>query len=101
MRTAKDVKSIHRNEQIASRELIGNPALLRVAANVKDNRPLQYIEFELSTKYIVNQFGEEKMKFFIVLTKIFPSLDIKSRTKKGVYTFGRIKIDQETEEESE
>ncbi|MCB1173528.1 MAG: hypothetical protein KDK39_08190 [Leptospiraceae bacterium] len=76
-------------DEFAGRELIGNPALFRLAASVQGNRPTQYVEFELRTDYIINQIGEEKMKFFLELTRIYPGIDENSRNKKGVFNFGR------------
>jgi hypothetical protein len=38
------------------------------------------------------------MKFLLTLKKIFPSLDKNSRNKKGIYTFGRVKLGQQVEE---
>lgn len=88
-------------ETFESRELIGHVAQMRIAANVRDQRPTQYVEFELSSRYFINQYGEEKMRFSLVLNRIFPGLDINSRTKKGVFMFGRLKVDQESDEQSE
>ncbi len=76
-------------ESFASRELIGYPAVMRLAAAVRDARPIQYLEFELATKYFINQFGTEKMKFILTLKKIVPGIDLKSRDRKGIYSFGR------------
>lgn len=87
-------------ESFASRELIGHPALLRVVAGIKDNRLLQYLEFELSTKYFVNSAGEEKMKFLITLSRIYPGVDLNSRNKKGIFLFGRVRTREEVPEEA-
>ncbi len=97
---AKKLELLKGTETFDSRELIGHPSRMRVAASVKDNRALQYIEFELSTSYIINQFGEEKMKFLLKLTRIYPSLDTESRSNKGIYMFGRLQVEQDSEEGS-
>src|SRR5690606_26627421 len=60
---AKKIEVLKGTELFDSRELIGYPALLRAAANVKDGRALQYVEFELATNFFINRFGEEKMRF--------------------------------------
>ncbi|MBI3395626.1 MAG: hypothetical protein HY042_07320 [Spirochaetia bacterium] len=78
-------------ESFESRELIGHQAVFRLAAALKDNRPIQYIEFELTTKYFINAFGTERMKFLFTLKKVFPGVDVRSRDKRGVYLFGRKK----------
>lgn len=87
---AKKLEILKEKDEFAGRELIGYPALFRVAASVnKDNRPLQYIEFELTTSYIFNNIGEEKMQFTLELLQIYPGLDENSRNKKGIFSFGR------------
>ena len=88
-------EKIKGSETMDSRELIGYPALFRVAATVRENSPIQYLEFELSTKYFINQYGEERMKFFLKLLKIYPGMDKKSRNKKGIYAFGRLKVEHD------
>ena len=99
---AKKMEMMKSSETFESRELIGYPATFRVAASVKDNRPIQYVEFELSTGYFINNFGEEKMRFDFTLKKIFPSLDQDSRDKKGLYAFGRLhSMEQEQDQEQE
>jgi len=92
---SKKMEQIKSPVTIESRELIGNPALLRAAVVVKSGRALQYIEFELSTKYIVGPSGKERMKFSLTLKHIFPSLNIHSRNKKGIYSFGRVQSEQD------
>lgn len=87
----KKIEILKNNEVFESRELIGHPALFRAAASVKNNRPLQYVEFELSTKYVFNNLGEEKMKFLLTMTRVFPGVDVNSRSKKGLYMFSRFK----------
>lgn len=86
-------------ETFASRELIGYPAVMRLAAAVRDARPVQYLEFQLATKYFINQFGTEKMKFILTLKKIIPGIDLKSRDRKGIYSFGRKAAASEESEE--
>ncbi|MCR9144271.1 MAG: hypothetical protein NXI24_18640 [bacterium] len=88
----KKIEPLKSSEQFESRELIGHPALFRVAASVKNNRPLQYVEFELSTKYVINNLGEEKMKFLLTMSRVFPGVDVNSRSKKGLYMFSRFKV---------
>lgn len=94
---ARKIEPIRSSEVFQSRELIGNNAMFRVAASVKDNRPLQYVEFLLTSRYIISNLGQERMQFELEISRIFPSLDEKSRDKKGIFSFGRFK--QEADEE--
>lgn len=95
---AKNLEFMKGSETFESRELIGHPAGFRLAANVKDNRALQYVEFEFSTKYFIDNVGEERMKFLLELKRIFPGVDEKARTRTGKYPFGRLKTEESTEE---
>jgi hypothetical protein len=92
---SQKMEQLKGNDIVESRELIGHPALFRLAALVKSGRVLQYLEFELSTNFIIDTFGRERMKFSLTLKQIFPSLNINSRNKKGIYSFGRVLTEQE------
>lgn len=70
----------------------------RLVASAREGRVNQYVEFELTAKYFITRAGDERMKFLLTLKKIFPSLDKNSRNKKGIYTFGRVKLGQQVEE---
>jgi hypothetical protein len=76
-------------ERIESRELIGHPALFRLVAAMQGERPVHYVEFELLTRYFIDNAGDERMKFIIELKRIHPGIDLKSRSKRGIYQFGR------------
>ncbi|MBU43766.1 MAG: hypothetical protein CMN76_11140 [Spirochaetaceae bacterium] len=91
----KHLEYMRGKETFESRELIGHPAGFRIAAMVRDGRPIQYVEFELSTRFVMNRMGEEKMKFILELKRIFPGLDSKTRNKKGVFSFSRLKVEEE------
>lgn len=86
---SKSLERMRGTETIESRELIGHPAMLRLVAAMQGERPIHYVEFELSTKYFIDAGGEERMKFLLELKRIHPGIDLKSLTKKGVYNFGR------------
>lgn len=88
-------------EVVDSREIIGHPLSLRIAAAVRDNRPVQYLEFSLSTEYFFNTYGEEKMKFKLTMVRIVPPLDVNSRNKQGLYMFGRGGSEHERESEGD
>lgn len=92
---ARHLEYMKTKEHFESRELIGHPAAFRLAATVRDGRPIQYVEFELSTRFVMNRMGEEKMKFMLELKRVFPGLDQKSRNKKGVFSFSRLKVEEE------
>lgn len=94
---AKNLEFMKSKETFESRELIGHPAGFRLAATVKDNRALQYVEFELSTKYFIDRVGEERMKFLLELKRIYPAVDEKKRTRSGKYPFGRLKVEEVAE----
>lgn len=84
-------------DTIQSSELIGHPAYLRIVALMQNNRPIHYVEFELSMKYFIDNIGEERIKFFLKINKIYPGIDLKSRDKKGIYSFGRLKTEEKEE----
>lgn len=86
---SKSLDRMRGRETIESRELIGHPAMIRLVAAMQGERPIHYVEFELSTKYFIDPGGEERMKFLLELKRIHPGIDLKSLTKKGVYNFGR------------
>jgi len=98
---ARKLEPMKEAEHFESRELIGHPATVRVAASVQHNRPLQYAEFELSTGFVINKIGEEQMRFRLTLTRIFPGVDVSTRNKQGVYGFGRFKVADPDAEEAE
>ncbi|MCS7206186.1 MAG: hypothetical protein NZ853_10860 [Leptospiraceae bacterium] len=79
---------------VESREFIGHPAYIRIIAFIQNNRPIHYVEFELSVKYFYDSFGDEKMKFIFKVIKIYPGIDLKSRDKKGIYSFGKPKAEE-------
>lgn len=91
---------LNHKESFESRELIGHPATFRLGAGVRDKRAFQYVEFELTTKFVINQLGEERMKFLLEVKRIFPGVEKESR-KKGVYGFSRLKVNQESGEKDE
>jgi hypothetical protein len=94
---ASKIEQIREQEKFESHELIGHPATVRIAAIVQHGRPLQYLEFELSTGYFVDRHGQEKMKFTILLKKIFPGVDRDKPLKKGIYRFARQRVEEEEE----
>lgn len=87
-------------ESFESSELIGHPAVFRLAALVRDHRPVQFVEFQLSNRFYINNSGEEKMKFLLKINKIYPSIDLDSRSKRGVFLFGRLKREGQEETDS-
>ncbi|MBX7058194.1 MAG: hypothetical protein K1X75_09010 [Leptospirales bacterium] len=91
----RKIEAMKDGETVESRELIGHAAAFRLAASVKNNRALQYVEFELSVKFVINNLGEEVMRFTLSLTRIFPGVDTGSRNKQGLYGFSRFRGGQE------
>lgn len=94
---ASKIEQIRDQEKFESHELIGHPAIFRVAAIVQHGRPLQYLEFELSAGFFFNRVGQEKMKFTLTLKKIFPGVDRNKPLKKGIYRFARQRVEEEEE----
>ncbi len=89
----KNVVVLNEPDTFEGRELIGHPAYIRIVGLMQRNRPIHYVEFELSVKFIIDNSGEERMKFILKLTKIYPGIDLKSRNKKGIYSFGKLKTE--------
>ncbi len=93
------IEILKSTEVIESKELIGHPAYIRVVALMQKERPLHFVEIELSQKYFINNYGEERMKFFLKINKIYPGVDLQSRNKQGIYAFGRQKMEESEEKE--
>ncbi|MFN3604012.1 MAG: hypothetical protein ACK4UJ_04810 [Leptonema sp. (in: bacteria)] len=79
------------SEKLESREFIGHPGYLRLVGLMQSGRPLHYVEVEISVKYFIDSFGEERMKFLFKINRIYPGIDLDSRDKRGIYSFGRSK----------
>lgn len=80
---------------IQSREFIGHPGYLRLIALMQGTRPLHYVEIEISVKFFIDSYGEERMKFLFKINTIYPGIDLNSRDKRGIFAFGRPKIQEE------
>lgn len=93
----KNMILLNEPDTFESRELIGHPGYLRVVGLMQNNRPIHYVEFELSAKFIIDKLGEERMKFFLKINRIYPGVDLSSRDKKGIYSFGRAKTEDKEE----
>lgn len=85
----KTLERMKGRETIQSHEMIGHSATFRLVAVMQGERPIHYIEFEMSSKYFIDNAGDERMKFILELKRIYPGIDLKSRNKKGIYNFGR------------
>ncbi len=86
---ATKLELLRETTEFESHELIGHPALLRVVGAMQHNRPLQYLDFELSCDYFFNVSGQERMRFLLKLTKIHPGVDRIKPIKRGIYRFAR------------
>lgn len=80
---------IKSRERIQSQELIGHSAILRLVAALQGERQVHYVELELSTRFYIDNAGDERMKFILELQRVWPGIDMNSRSKRGVYSFGR------------
>lgn len=83
-------------DTLESREFIGHPGYLRLVGLMQGGRPLHYVEVEISVKFFIDSYGEERMKFLFKINRIYPGIDLNSRDNKGIYSFGRVK--EETSE---
>jgi hypothetical protein len=95
----KKFDHLKNRESFESRELIGNMAKFRLAAIIREERAIQYLEFHLTSKYFNDRLGNERMKFPLTLAKIFPSVNINRRNKKGIYSFGPMRHDPDEDAE--
>ncbi len=95
------LERIRSTEVFSSAELIGHPAIFRIVDQLVEDKALHYIEFQLSADYIVSQGEGEKLRFLVRIEKIMPSIDLESRNKNGIYTFGQSKFMKKKEEEEE
>lgn len=95
---AKKFDIIKSEESFESRDLIGHIAKFRIIASFKGGRAIQYLDFELSSKYFFSQIGEEKIKFTLTLVRIFPQVNRNSRSKSGIFQFGRAVAEPKEEE---
>lgn len=77
------------SEKLDSYEVIGKSADFRISDKVVKERMTQYFEIGLSSEFFINNFGKERMRFILTITKIHPGLNRKTPIKKGLYAFGK------------
>ncbi|TGK56830.1 hypothetical protein EHQ27_09845 [Leptospira wolffii] len=77
------------SEKIESHEIIGQTASFRIGDKITKDRMTQYFEIGLTSAFFVTKLGQERMKFIFSVQKIHPGLAVRSRDKKGLYSFGK------------
>ncbi|EPG75501.1 hypothetical protein LEP1GSC058_2252 [Leptospira fainei serovar Hurstbridge str. BUT 6] len=82
-------------EKLESHEIIGQTAVFRISDKITRERMTQYFEIGLTTAFFINKLGKERMKFLFTVQKIHPGLSLRSRDKKGLYSFGKEKAEEE------
>ncbi len=93
----KNFQLLEKSDILQSREFIGHPGYLRIIGLMQGNRPLHYVEIEISVKFFIDSYGEERMKFVFKINRIYPGIDLNSRDNKGIYSFGRVKEEEASE----
>lgn len=77
------------NEKLESHEVIGQTASFRISDKITKDRMIQYFDIGLTSAFFLTKLGQERMKFIFTVQKIHPGLALRSRDKKGLYTFGK------------
>ena len=85
-------------ERLEGHEIIGKSAFFRISDNIIKDRMTNYIEISLTTNYFIDQRGREKVKFVFTITKVQPSINLKTRNRKGLYSFSRSLTTREKDE---
>ncbi len=98
---AARLEPISAPESFESSEMIGYPAVFRIAANVSGGRALQYIEMELSNYFSKDAYGKEQMRFVMKLIRYYPGVLRTKPVKKGIYAFGKDSGESGTDENTE
>ncbi|TGK13845.1 hypothetical protein EHO60_00350 [Leptospira fletcheri] len=82
-------------EKLESHEIIGQTAFFRISDKINRERMTQYFEIGLTSSFFINKMGKERMKFIFTVQKIHPGLALRSRDKKGIYSFGKERSEEE------
>lgn len=91
-------------EKLESHEIIGKLAEFRLSDKISKERMIDFIEITLSTAFIINKSGQERMKFIFKISKVHPGFNLNTKNRHGLFPFGKdsqVKDEHLTEEESE
>jgi hypothetical protein len=78
-------------EKLESHEIIGKTADFRISNQINKERMINFIEISLSSKFIINKNGKERLQFVFTITKVQPGLAV-SPDKTGHYPWGRLNL---------
>ena len=81
-------------EKLESHEVIGKTADFRISNQINKERMINFIEISLSSKFIINKNGKERLQFIFTITKIQPGL-AGSPDKTGHYPWGKAQSSEE------
>lgn len=84
-------------EKLESHEVIGKTADFRISNQINKERMINFIEISLSSKFIINKNGKERLMFIFTISKIQPGL-ASSPDNSGHYPWGKEKKEEEEEE---
>ena len=86
-------------DHLESHEIIGHKAEFRLAGKLNKDRMAHYIELSLSSMFIINRIGRERMKFIVTVEKLQPGINTDKPMKGRLFQFGKSKNKSESEEE--
>lgn len=76
-------------EKMESHEIIGKVAEFRLSDKITKDRMIDFIEITLSTAFVINKSGRERMKFIFTFHKVHPGFNLKVKNRKGLFPLGR------------
>lgn len=85
------------SEKLESHEVIGKTADFRISNQINKERMINFIEISLSSKFIINKNGKERLQFIFTISKIQPGL-ASSPDKSGHYPWGKERREGEEDE---
>ena len=52
-------------------------------------RMIDFIEITLTTAFVINKSGRERMKFIFTFNKVHPGFNLKLKNRKGLFPLGK------------
>ena len=86
-------------DHLESHEIIGHKAEFRLAGKINKDRMVHYIELSLTSTFIINKVGRERMKFIVTVEKLQPGINTDKPLKGRLFQFGKSKNKSDSEED--
>jgi hypothetical protein len=76
-------------EKLESHEVIGKTAEFRISNKTVKERMTNYIEISLTSSFIINKMGKERLQFIFTINKIQPGFNFAAQNADGNVPFGK------------